>query len=74
MTLDEVKSYFVTGYRFEQQTGMGHSNFVRWRRIGYIPMLSQGKIEAHTNGALIAEYRHGEGRLEGIVDVNTCRD
>jgi hypothetical protein len=61
MTLDEVKTYFGSSYRFSKETGFAHNNFINWRKKGYIPFLTQGKIEEMTNGNLKADYAHGEG-------------
>ena len=60
MTLDEIKQYFGTGYQFEKRTGWAHTNYTYWKRKGYIPMLTQSKLERLTNGDLKADYQHGE--------------
>lgn len=54
MTVEEVLQYYGSTYRFEQKTMFRSSNFVHWKRKGYIPMQMQMRIERLTNGALKA--------------------
>ncbi len=61
MTLDDLKAYFGTSYRFNQETGMAHTNYLNWQRKGYIPILAQKRIEEKTGGKLTANYDHAEG-------------
>lgn len=61
MTIDEVKKYFGSGYKYEKITGRSHTNFIAWRRAGYIPILTQNKLEKITGGGLKADYIDGEG-------------
>lgn len=61
MTIDEVKQYFVNWYRYENLTGLSHSNHLYWRKIGYIPILTQNKLEKLTGGALVSRYSDAEG-------------
>jgi hypothetical protein len=68
MTIDEVKNYFGTWYRYEALTGSTHSNHLYWKRIGYIPILTQNKLEKLTEGALKARYHDGEGGKDVIQD------
>lgn len=60
MKIDEVKKYFGSTYEFKKKTGMAHTNYLRWDRKGYIPILTQSKIEQLTGGELIARYCDGE--------------
>jgi hypothetical protein len=57
MTLDEVKKYFGTCYRFNKETGMAHDNFRQWGKRGYIPFMSQHRIEIATRGNLKADFK-----------------
>ena len=52
MTLEDIIEYFGSGYRFERATGLSHTNLIHWRKRGYIPLVSQRKIEERTEGAL----------------------
>ncbi len=54
MTLDEVKKHFNTGYQLKKVTGMSYNNIYNWEKLGYVPILSQMKIETRTHGALKA--------------------
>lgn len=58
MTVEEVVKYFGTGYRFNKQTKMHHSNFINWQRWGFIPIKTQIRLEELTNGALKANLDH----------------
>ena len=60
MTLEEIRKYFVTGYKFSQITGMTHTNFTNWKRKGYVPILTQNRIEQITGGQLKADFKHAE--------------
>ena len=54
MTLKEVKDYYKSSYAFQIQTGMKHGNWYNWNKKGYIPLLSQLRLEKLTNGELKA--------------------
>lgn len=56
MTPADVRKYFGTGYKLNQQTGMSDVNFINWDKLGYIPFKSQKKIEKLTNGELVAVW------------------
>lgn len=60
MTLDDIKNFYGSGYSFHKKTGWAHTNYTYWEKKGYIPILTQNKIELLTNGALKADYQHGE--------------
>lgn len=66
MTVDEVKQYFGTSYRFSMITGFAHTNFSNWTKKGYIPYLTQKRLEEFTNGILIADWNDGEGKVENV--------
>ena len=50
MTLDELLKHYGTSYQFELATGLSHTNIENWRKRGYIPLMSQRKIERVTEG------------------------
>lgn len=54
MTLDEVKEFFGSSYKFHLLTGWTHSCYNNWSKKGYIPIKSQFKLEQFTNGQLKA--------------------
>lgn len=56
MTPEELKKHFKTGYAFYKKTGMSHNSFENWIKWGFVPYLSQKKIEKITNGLLKAEW------------------
>lgn len=58
MTLDDVKKYFYTSYRFQKKTGMMHNNFTNWEKKGFIPIKTQIKLQELTNGDLKANLEH----------------
>lgn len=61
MTLDDLKNHFGNGARFQEKTGMSHANYVHWNKIGYIPILTQMRLQKLTGGTLQANFDHGEG-------------
>lgn len=63
MTTDDVRAYFKSVYRFHKQTGMMMCTFYVWRKKGYIPFRSQKRLEAFTNGDLVA-FRDGYTKKE----------
>jgi hypothetical protein len=63
MLLADVLKYFGNGYGFEKSTGLSHANINYWTKLGYIPIVSQMKIEKRTDGALKADMEHtNEGK------------
>jgi len=58
MTVEELKDYYKTGYRFEKSTKMTGNSFLNWMKWGYIPIESQFKIENYTDGQLRADIKH----------------
>jgi hypothetical protein len=60
MTIDELKEEFGTSYAFNKQTGMAANSYQNWLRWGFIPLLSQLKIEKATQGRLPARIEDGE--------------
>lgn len=62
MTLDDIALFFGSSYNFSKVTGMAHTNFISWRKKGYVPILSQNRIEQLTDGKLKADFEHAEKR------------
>lgn len=56
----DVKEYFKTGYNFSKMNSMSHNTLTNWIKAGYVPYVSQKKIEALTNGELAAEWDEKE--------------
>lgn len=60
MTIEDVLSYYGTGYNMNKVTGLAASNVVRWKKFGYVPILTQMRIEKLTHGALKASLDHSK--------------
>lgn len=58
MTPQEVLDYYKSYHYFHKHTGMSASSLLNWVRWGYVPLLSQIKIEKISKGALKAEWPH----------------
>lgn len=58
MTLDDLKEYFKSKLQFEKQTGLKRQNWHAWLKRGYIPLVSQKRIEELTQGNLKANFDH----------------
>lgn len=56
MTFKELEAYYKTGYRFSKETGMSATCYGTWKKKGFVPQLSQLRIERITNGKLKAEW------------------
>jgi hypothetical protein len=56
MTPKEVKKYFKTGYNFHKITKMSDNSMHNWIKWGYVPFVSQKKLEKITEGKLVAEW------------------
>lgn len=67
MTPEDLKTYFKTGYRFKQETGMSDASFTNWQKQGFIPEASQCKIERITKGKLKAVYLDSEPQRKYII-------
>jgi len=63
MTLDDLKNHFGNCNKFQEKTGMSHTNYTHWSKIGYVPILTQMKLQKLTGGTLKANFDHGEGAL-----------
>ena len=50
----EVKKFFGTFESFHLETGMSTMSLHNWIKVGYIPILSQIKLEKLTDGQLKA--------------------
>ncbi len=60
MTPKEVQEYFKSGYKFHKFTKMSANSLGNWLNWGYVPYLSQKKIESLTNGKLAAVWSESE--------------
>ena len=54
MTLEDIRKYFGSSYNFNKITGMKHTNYINWKKWGFIPIKTQFKLEKFTNGELKA--------------------
>lgn len=54
MTPADVKRYFSNGYLFKKKTGMSTQSFHNWMESGYVPIMSQLKLQEITKGELKA--------------------
>jgi hypothetical protein len=52
----DVKEYFKTGYKFSRATKMSDNSMHNWIKWGYVPYVSQKKLEIITDGDLVAEW------------------
>lgn len=68
MTLDDIKDFFGSSYRFCKDTGMSHTNYVKWKRVGYVPILTQNRIEQITKGKLKADFKDAEKKYNAKSD------
>lgn len=56
MTIQEVYDYYWRNWSEATRClGMGKNSYQYWKKIGYIPMPTQKKIEKATNGRLVAD-------------------
>ena len=58
MKLEDVLAHYGNPYQFRKHTKMSINNIYNWRSMGYIPIVSQMRLEAMTNGALKADLAH----------------
>lgn len=58
MRLEDVLNYYGTAYEMEKKHKLAHQNVSNWKRLGYIPIMTQMKIERLTNGELKADLSH----------------
>ena len=60
MLLNELYEYYGTWTNLMREIGLGNSTYQVWRRQGYIPFLSQLRIENKTKGLFKACESHGK--------------
>lgn len=63
MTVHDVKEYFGNSNQFAVKTGISHTIWYYWDKVGYVPIASQLRIQRLTNGVLKADLKH---TLEGV--------
>jgi hypothetical protein len=56
MTLDDVLKYYGTGYKMSKMTNLSASNIIHWKKLGYIPIVTQMRIEKLSQGDLKANF------------------
>ena len=62
MTNEEVVSHFGTWYKVTMQGGFSINAPTYWKKLGYIPTLSQMKLEKITQGKLVYREEDARGR------------
>lgn len=58
MLLEELQKHYRNSYDFELKTKMSHVNWINWEAKGYIPLVSQLKVERITKGFFKASFGH----------------
>jgi len=54
MNIKDLEGRYKNAYEFERETKMSHNNWTNWKEKGYIPILSQLRIEKLTGGDFVA--------------------
>lgn len=54
MTIDDIKKEYGTMYRFFKEVGLSEGNSGYWAKVGFIPIVTQLRIERLTKGRLKA--------------------
>lgn len=70
MTIDEVVSYYKSGYRFEKDTGISRRTLTYWKLNGSVPPLMQMKIEYITCGKLKADLTELKKEWDEYSELN----
>ncbi len=58
MTINDLKNYYKSSYAFGKATHMSPTSYQNWCSWGFVPILSQIKIEQLTGGELRADLKH----------------
>lgn len=66
MTVDDVLTYFGSGYEMKKTVGLSASNIKNWLSYGYIPFRSQIKLQRLTNGALKVDHDALDKEIKSI--------
>lgn len=53
MTIQEVYDYFGSSYQLTKQVGFSPRTPPSWKKKGFVPWLSQLRIEKYTAGKLV---------------------
>lgn len=61
MTPQDVKNYYKSGYALRKETGMSAASMGNWLRSGFVPEVSQFKLEVLSGGKLKAEFKKQNG-------------
>ncbi len=57
MTIEDVLRHFGTCYRVAKDVGFAQNTPRNWRKIGYIPIDAQARIQEFTNGILKLNFK-----------------
>ena len=69
MTIDEIKNKYGSMYKFFKEVGLSQGYYTQFKRLGFIPIKTQERIELLTNGNLKANYAHCKQVIEVREDV-----
>lgn len=58
MKVEDVLAHYRTAYNFSKVSKMSINNIYNWRNMGYIPIVSQIRLEVISEGALKADINH----------------
>lgn len=58
MLIEDVIKHFGTPYKASMRLGISVNTPKNWKKIGYIPIVTQVKIEHLTDGVLRADLSH----------------
>jgi hypothetical protein len=69
MTVDDLKKYFGTTYKFAKDTGCNSNSWSTWEKLGYIPARSQLKLENITASKLVADLSAERNAIKKSLDI-----
>ena len=58
MTIEDVILHYGSIYQLQLKTGICSTNLKYWRKVGYIPLPMQHRIQRKTRGKLRANEDH----------------
>lgn len=64
MRLKELLEYYGSHANIMRETKVGSTSIINWKKQGYIPIVSQQKIERNTKKMFIARLEDEMPRIE----------
>lgn len=58
MLLEELRDFYGTYAQMARELSLGSSTYRGWRAKGYIPLISQARIERETKGRFKLDIKH----------------